>query len=177
MNLRGGVVKFVEGDGAVGEEEVTGWEAGEWGAAEVHDHLHQRWELRVALDPPPQLPREQLQEPFQLLLEPLRPRSRRSISLRGAQHGRSAAPAAAGAAGREGAGGEWAWRDGGGEVARGGEREMGDVEEAEVEWRRRRHDGGREHERRERACGWVDSWRRHKGFFHANLRPTRERLV
>lgn len=52
----------------VGEEEVAGREARERGAAEVHDHLHERRELRVGLHPPPQLPREQLQQPPELLL-------------------------------------------------------------------------------------------------------------
>lgn len=60
INLGGGVAEVVEGDGALREEEVAGGEAGERRAAEVHDHLHQRRELRVPLHPPPQLPGEQL---------------------------------------------------------------------------------------------------------------------
>ena len=68
------MAEVVKGDGAVGEEEVSGREARERGPAEVHDHLHESRELRVGLHPPPQLPREQLQEPPQLLLGPIRPR-------------------------------------------------------------------------------------------------------
>jgi hypothetical protein len=75
------MAKVVKGDGAVGEEEVSGREARERGPAEVHDHLHERRELRVGLHPPPQLPREQLQEPPQLLLRPIRPREALRLGL------------------------------------------------------------------------------------------------
>ena len=91
------MAEVVEGDGAVGEEEVSRREARERGPAEVHDHLHESRELRVGLHPPPQLPREQLQEPPQLLLGPIRPREALRLGLaprgRGAEEAR--APTAA----------------------------------------------------------------------------------
>jgi hypothetical protein len=89
------VTEVVEGDGALGEDEVSGREARERGPAEVHDHLHERRELWVGLHPPTQLPREQLQEPPQLLLGPIRPREalRLGLAPRGAEGAR--APTAA----------------------------------------------------------------------------------
>jgi hypothetical protein len=41
------MAKVVKGDGAVGEEEVSGREARERGPAEVHDHLAQLLHHRV----------------------------------------------------------------------------------------------------------------------------------
>jgi hypothetical protein len=149
IDLRGGLLEVFKGDGAVGEEEVAGGEAGERRAAEVHDHFHQRGELRVVLHPAPKLAREQLQEPSQLIFEPLR---YGGLALRGAQGSAASAAAAEG----ERANGGWAGCRRG-ESTRG--RETGRVEreqgqpEAEVDQRRRRrrHRGGREHEWRERA--------------------------
>jgi hypothetical protein len=146
--LRGGLVEVFKGDGAVGEDEVAGREAGERRAAEVHDHFHQRGELRVVLHPPPKLPREQLQEPSQLIFEPLR---HGGLALRGAQGSAASATAAEGDRANGGCPGRRR-----GESARGGERERVEREqgspEAEVDQRRRRrHRGGRKHEWRERV--------------------------
>jgi hypothetical protein len=94
----------------------------------------------VGLHPPPQLPREQLQQPPQLLLGPIRPHADLGLALRGAKGQRPTA------AERDGAKGDRARRDarGVGGAAAGGREAVGRVEgeaEAEVERRRRRHGG------------------------------------
>jgi len=151
------VFEVVEGDGSVREEEVSGREARERGPAEVHDHLHERRELRVGLHPPPQLAREQLQQPPQLLLGPIRPRGALGPALRGAKGQRSTA------AERDGASDDRARRDalGVGGAAAGGRESVGRVEgeaEAEVERRRRRHGGRSRSGARKGTSGGKELW-------------------
>lgn len=136
------MAEVVEGDGAVGEEEVSGREARERRAAEVHDHLHERRELRVGLHPPSQLPREQLQEaPQLLLLGPIRPREalRLGLAPRGAEGARAPTAALGEEAHRRRAG-----RDGwcaGSMAARWRDRVGRDEGETEAEVERRRGRG------------------------------------
>jgi hypothetical protein len=114
----------------VGEEEVAGGEAREWGAAEVHDHLHERRELRVVLHPSPKLPGEKLQQPPQLLVGLIRPRGGAGLALRGAQAVPTAAEGErAGPRGEEARGG----------AAGAGEKVGREDVEAGAERRRRRH--------------------------------------
>lgn len=65
------MVEFLGGDGAVGEKEVAGGEAGKGPPAQVHDDLDEAAELRMGLRPPPHLQREEDQKTAQLLIEPV----------------------------------------------------------------------------------------------------------